>query len=81
MSCWGFDSGSFVSEVGLNTVVSTSIDSVCDRTSNRFLDVNIFSFLVVFCMLVGELGSEELEWFLFPVCCFQSSLFELFEFV
>lgn len=48
----------FTSESGFGVIVSTSIGSVCDSTSNRFLDINSFLCLVVF--WVGEFGSEKL---------------------
>jgi len=35
------------SESGFGVIVSTSIGSVCDNTSNRFLDINNFLFLLV----------------------------------
>jgi len=68
--------GLLTSGYGFGVIVSTSIASVCDRTSNRFLEINSFLCLLIF--WVGELGSEELERFLFSACCMQPSLLGLF---
>jgi hypothetical protein len=62
-------SGLLTSGSGFGVIVSTSIASVCNRTSNQFLEINSFLCLLVF--WVGELGSEELERFLFSACCVQ----------
>jgi hypothetical protein len=70
-------SGLFISGSGFGVIDSTSIASVCDRTSNRFLEINSFLCLMVF--WVEELGSEELERFLFSAYCIQPSLLGLFE--
>jgi len=38
-------SGLFTSESWFGVIMSTSIESVCDNTSNRFLDINSFLYL------------------------------------
>ena len=69
----------FTSESGFGVFLSTSIGSVCDNTSNRFLNINNFLFLLI--IWVGELGSEELECFLFSDWDVRPTLFGFFEFV